>query len=642
MGSNFKRLFFIAACLLMVKKAWTQDLPKQLFSASNIPDSLKEDANSVVRYSLQDMKVEGPGKLTIKVHSIVTILNEKGDGEAEMVLYYNKKYDTYSDVVMRVYDANGGVIKKYHKGDMNDYSATADADLISDERVLAVKHTVVSYPTTIEIEYEENISSAFDLNSWDIQGNEQSVQNEYCHISIDANAGFRYLNKNTSVKPEMKSADGRNEYSWSVANLKAIKKEEGAEPWRVFPHIYFAAAKFNKEGYPGDISTWENFAKWQKALNDDGSSLSPEREAEIRKMTDTIKTDKAKAMFLYNYMQQNVRYVSVQLGIGGWKPFPATFVDQKKYGDCKALSNYMGALLKAVGIPSYYAIINAEANKEPADPSFPFNYFNHVIRCIPFKGDTTWLECTTNTDRFGKLGAFTENRNALIVTEDGGKLVSTPKSHAEDNQINSLTHLILDEDGGAKGEVKISSTGEIRALFVAELPGYNSDKQKEAILRIFDIKQPAAFDFKSGDDINGVKEVNLNLDFDKYCDIKAGDKLFYHPQALNCWDYKVPVFEKRKSDYYFDFPFEGVSTTVIYLPAGFEVETLPVNQSLKFTYGDFEVKYTYDEAKNQVLSVAKFNLNNQLIPAAKYTEMQEYLDAVAKVQNKKLVIKRKA
>jgi hypothetical protein len=72
------------------------------------------------------------------------------------------------------------------------------------------------------------------------------------------------------------------------------------------------------------------------------------------------------------------------------------------------------------------------------------------------------------------------------------------------------------------------------------------------------------------------------------------------------------------------------------------METLPTDQSLKFTYGSYEVKYKYDATKNQVISTAKFNLNNQVIPAAKYTEMQVYMDAVAKAQNKKLVIRRKA
>jgi hypothetical protein len=637
-------LFCISAVFCTtIFKGYSQDsdIPKDLYIAASIPDSLKENANSVIRYSSEEDIVRGPGKSTNKIHLIVTVLNEKADREAIMELFYNKKYDSYSDIIMRVYDDKGNVIKKYHKSDLNDYSATSGANLVTDERVLALKHTIASYPETIEIEYEEDVNSFFDIGEWNIQGDEQSVQNAYYRIVIDKDAGFRYLNKNTKIQPLKKEVDGKSEYSWEVKNLKAIKLEEHAQSWRVFPRVCFSSTKFNLNGYPGDISTWDNYGKWQKDLNADVCSLTPEREAEIRKMTDTIKTDKEKARFLYKYMQQNVRYVSIQLGIGGWKPFPATFVDQKKYGDCKALSNYMSALLKAVHIPSYYAVINAEANKEPADPSFPFDSFNHIILCIPFKNDTTWLECTSNITPFGKLGPFTENRNALIVTENGGRLIKTPRSTMEDNQFNSEVNLKLDADGGAKAKVKILCTGGYRF----DVIGYSAlkvDEQKEWMTNLLNLKQPSVFDYNPSADKNDVKEVDMNLEYDKFCDVMAGDKQFYRPHVFDLVAFTVPVEEKRNSDYYFEHPMQKSCVTTIDLPQGFEVETLPINQALKFTYGNYEVTYTYDAAKNQVISIAKFNLTNHVIPAAKYTEMQQYLDAIVKAQNKKLVIRRKA
>ena len=630
---------FLAPCCRA--QAQDKEVPAGLFVASTIPDSLKENANSIVRYAIEEDELNSGGKLVQKIHKVVAILNEKGDHEAAMELFYNKKYDSFSDISMRVYDAGGNLIKKYRKSDMADYAATDDETLVGDERVLFMKHTVASYPTTVETEYEEETGSFFDLGGWDIQEDQQSVQNSYYHVSIDDNAGFRYLNKNTTITPVKEGSDGRSKYSWTTKNLKAIKLEEGAEGWRVFPRVYFSQTKFNMQGYPGDISSWQNFGKWQKDLNADVCSLTPEREVEVRKMTDTIKSDKDKARFLYKYMQQNTRYVSVQLGIGGWKPFPASFVDQKKYGDCKALSNYMSALLKAVGIKSYYTIINAEKNKEPADPSFPFDSFNHVILCVPFKNDTTWLECTSAYQPFGKLGTFTENRNALIVTEDGGKLIRTPRSTMEDNQFISEVHLTLDADGGAKATVKILATGGYRDEYLG-VSTLKTDDQKAAMLQLLNIKQPMSFEIGLSKDNDGVRELNLNLDYDKFCDIAAGDKQFYRPHVFDLVAFTLPVEDHRKSDYYFDHPLEKTCLTTIDLPAGFEIETLPVNQSLKFTYGNYDVKYTYDAAKNQVISSAKFNITNQVIPAAKYNELQDYLESVEKAQNKKLVIKRKA
>jgi len=619
-----------------------QNIAADLYKASTIPLELKENANAVVRYSENTINVKGPGKETIKMHEIVTILNEKGDKEAEMVMGYNKKFDEYSNIEMRIYDANGVSIKKYHKSDMYDGSAAGDETMVTNERFLAVRHTVANYPTTVEIIYEENLNSFISLGGWGIQDRvEKSVQDAICTVTVDPAMGFRYKNENTAIVADKEKLNGMDVYTWQVKDLKAIKKEEHVLSWNVLPEVQFAVNNFNCYGYTGDFTSWQSFGNWIQSLNSDVCALTPQRVAEVQAMTKDIKTDKEKARFLYNYMQKSMRYVSIQLGIGGYKPFPATFVDEKKYGDCKALSNYMRALLKAVNINSYYAIIRAGANEKAADPSFPVNEFNHAILCIPFKNDTTWLECTSSTQPFGKLGAFTENRNALLITEDGGKLVNTPRSTMQDNQFNSEVHLTLNPDGGARAEIKIAGTGTYRDDYVG-VESVKLDQQKEYFTHWLNLKQPIFFDFKPAPDKDGVKEVKINLEYDKFCDVMAGDKQFYRSGVIDLCAFTVPIENARKTDYYFDTPLQKSCVTTIDLPAGFEVETLPANQTLKFAYGNYDVGYVYDAAKNQVTSTAKFNLTNQVIPAAQYTELQQYLDAVAKAQNKKLVIKRKA
>ncbi|WP_114939827.1 DUF3857 domain-containing protein [Mucilaginibacter endophyticus] len=640
----FNRLLLTAAAMfVLVVKSYSQDktIPKDLYVASTIPDSLKEDANSVVRYSSDEITVKAAGKMVKKHHAIIAVLNEKGDEAAQIALGYDKKFISVEDAQMLVYNAGGTMIKKYRKSDFYDHAATDGISIVTDDRVLYVGHTVSTYPATIEVIFEQDLNSYLDLGEWQILTPESAVQSAEYSVLVNPAVGFRYMNKNTAIKPEKTPAGEFEKYTWHVKNLKAIKPEDDAVSWQVMPKVMFATNTFQYGGIPGDISTWQNYGKWQQALNADVCSLSPERVEEIKKMTADIKTDKEKVKFLYQYMQQNMRYVSIQLGIGGLKPFPATFVDQKKYGDCKALSNYMYALLKAVNIPSYYAIINAGSNEEPADPAFPSDPFNHIILCVPFKSDTTWLECTNMQKPFGKLGPFTENRYALLVTEDGGKLVKTPRSIDVDNQLNSEVHIVLDAEGGAKAQLKISSTGEYRSDYLG-IASLKTDEQKQYLMRMLNMKQPSLFEFKPSTDKDGVKEVDIDLEYDKFCDVSAGNKQFYRPRVFDLWKTTVPVLEKRKSDFFFEIPMLKTCVTTIDLPAGFEIDAMPADQSLKFTYGTYDVKYVYDAAKNQVVSTTKFNLKNHVIPAAKYTEMQVYMDAIAKAQNKKLVIRRKA
>lgn len=638
--------FLLALAILVsanVRTLSAQDkgIPKDNYLASTIPDSLKENAHAVTRYSYLDITIKSPGHVAIKSHQIVTILDEKGYRESVFHVGFNKKYNTVSNAEMIVYGADAKLIKKYKKGDMYDHSAIDDETLFTDERILLAAHTIASYPVTIEMIYDEDLSS-FLQNAWYVaDADNVSVQNSTCKVTVNPEIGFRYKSENINVVPKKEKQDNMDVYTWTINNVKAEKPEQGCPPWLSAKKIVFTTDKFEYFGLDGNLDTWQNYGKWIAQLNADVDRLPPEREAEIRKMTDSIKDDKRKARFLYNYMQQNMRYVSVQLGLGGLKPFPAKFVDDKKYGDCKALVNYMYALLRAVNIPCYYSIVKAGINEEAADPAFPSDPFNHVILCVPFNNDTTWLECTNMKQPFGKLGPFTENRNALLITETGGKLVNTPRSNMADNRLDSYVHLSLQPDGGAKASVKFLSTGNYRDMYLA-LGAIKQDDQKKIMMRFLNIKQPISFDIKDGDDNGGTKETDIDLTYDRFFDIMSGDRQFYRPGVLDLWTSDLPETDKRKHDFYFESPMQKTCTTTIDLPEGFIIESLPADVNLKFSYGNYQSSYKYDAAKNQVTSVTKFNLNTHIIPAAKYTEMLTYTGAIAKAQNKKMVIRKKA
>ncbi len=175
----------------------------------------------------------------------------------------------------------------------------------------------------------------------------------------------------------------------SVNNLPVIEYESGAVSFESrYPCIILAATRFKMDDYEGDMTSWKNLGIWYNSLHKGLDQLPEDRKAFLKDLVKDAKDDREKVRIIYNYLQKNFRYVSIQLGIGGWKSLPANFTDQKKYGDCKGLSNYMYAALKAVGIKSYPALINAQYNKEPLDPSFPMSGFNHVILCVPQPKDS--------------------------------------------------------------------------------------------------------------------------------------------------------------------------------------------------------------------------------------------------------------
>ncbi len=150
---------------------------------------------------------------------------------------------------------------------------------------------------------------------------------------------------------------------------------------------------------------WNELGKFIIYLIADKDVLPAETLTTLKELIKNCPDRNSKIKAVYNYMQKRTRYVGVQIGIGGWQPIPAEYVDKKGYGDCKGLVNCTRAMLKAVGITSYYTLVNAGKNASPLITGFPCNHFNHIILCVPGPNDTTWLECTSQQQAYGFLKA---------------------------------------------------------------------------------------------------------------------------------------------------------------------------------------------------------------------------------------------
>lgn len=641
-NSFYQTLFLFCLCLIgLPALAQKTSVSPEYYKAAQIPDTLKKNANYVTRYYSQEITAKSIGKASIKYHVIKTLLNEHAESEALLILGYDKM-TSVSSPEMLIYDENGSLIKRYKKNDMYDHSAVDGMTLVTDDRLLLLKHTVVNYPVTVEVKFEYNFNNGYlDLADWTIQDTENSIQEAICKVTVNPEIGFRYKPRNIKLNPTKTTEEGYDVYRWEVKNLEAIKPESGSKAWQVLPKITFATNNVLFGGIKADFSTWNGFGVWQQELNKGLSGLPSARVEELKQMVSGLSTDKEKTRFLYEYMQKNVRYVGIQLGIGGWKPFPASFVDQKKYGDCKGLSNYMHALLTAVDIPSYYAVVRAGANEEAADPKFVNSPFNHIILCVPFKNDTTWLECTSNTAPFGKLGSFTENRNALLITEDGGKLVNTPKSKMEDHVFNSETAIEINPNGISTAKINIEVTGGYRADFIA-ISYKKTDEQKKEIINTLNLKQPDIFNLIEKDDKDGIKKLELNLEYQKLSDFSTGDKLFLRHGLFDLWKLTLPVNKERKTDYFFTHPRITQNRALYKLPDNMIPESLPSNINLKFCHGTYKSEYEYNQDKNEIINTAKLELSSHVIPASNYSEMQKFMDDLQKSMSKKLIIKKKS
>lgn len=608
-----------------------------ILDASTLSAALKVNAHSVKREEKINFEVKDIDEAKLTVHQVFTVL----DAEGEDVLFFNEYSTAFRkliDAEIKVYDANGKFVNKYKLKEMH-VQATGEG-LIEDGKYYFFRVAAPSFPVTVQFDSEVKYKGTLNYPDYYIQEPEQSIEYSSYTASVPVELDLRYKPKNIEIQPTVNSLGKNKFYNWEVKNLAAITKEKGSSRgYSNYAQVMISPTKFSMDGNEGDLTSWKNFGSWYSNLSKSSINLSEETKSSLKQMVNGATSDKEKIKIIYKYLQQNFRYVSIQLGIGGYKPFAAAFVNDKKYGDCKALSNYTQACLSAVGITSYTALINAQYNREPVDPAFPHNGFNHMILCIPAGKDTTWLECTSNTNDFGILGSFTENRNALLITPEGGVLVATPASKPSENTFTAATQVILNADASGESTSRIKTSGEYKQ----DLIHYVNEKKDEQIKYLINnlgFIQPDVYELTSDKKMDS-SEISFKLLIDKVPDFMAGSKMFLHPRIYKIWDLKLPDDDKRTTPFYFECPFIKTDTTVYQLPENYTVENLPKARDNKFEYGSFKSNYSYDAKANTVTSIAVLTLSQNLIPSDKFTITRKFFGSVIEEYTEKIVVKKK-
>ncbi|MEQ8423350.1 MAG: transglutaminase family protein, partial [Cyclobacteriaceae bacterium] len=394
----------------------------------------------------------------------------------------------------------------------------------------------VTYPYTVEYEYEMEMKYLYTFPDFFLYHDDE-VSAEKIEYSIVYPSDLKPRYKLFMIdEPNTRAVDrGMEEMKWEFANVIPDKFEPYSPPlYEVAPNISVSPVDFSFGGYVGKMDSWKNYGIWQGALNKGRGELAASTKKAVNELIQDTHNDEEKVKRIYHYLQNKTRYVSIQEGIGGMQPFPATLVDEVGYGDCKALSNYMVALLSEAGIKGYYTKIRAGRNERDIRKDFPSHQTNHIIVAVPNGMDTLWLECTSQTNPFGYLGTFTGDRFGLMVGEDGGKLVRTPSYTAEQNSQLRNAEVTITGSGNATATIKTSyaaiqfENGNLN--FILDRP----DKQKEWIQRNtqisnFDI---LSFSMTQKKEKIPVATVELELKLDRLVSV-SGKRIFLTPNLMN-------------------------------------------------------------------------------------------------------------
>ncbi len=636
------RLF---TCLLLSFLSYGLSAQKTLHSASDLDDVLTENANAIIR--LEETSIDLTSQKTLKrtYKKIVTVLNKKGIRHLGMQVYYDDKIKIRKLGAI-VYNSSGKEIRKFKSGDFKDIAAVSSISLYEDSRIKYLNYNPIAYPFTVEFYYETSSDNTAWVPFWrPLKGYYVSTEKSTYSIRYDAVSGFNSKTKNFSqFYISDHSKDGH--ISFEAQNLEAMPMEELSPDFQSFSPVLMATPKrFYYEGYSGEAKDWEQLGKWiHDNLLAEKTVLPEETRQLVKDLVEGVTDPIKKARIIYEYVQENTRYISVQVGIGGIEPITASEVDKVKYGDCKGLTNYTKALLEVAGVASNYTEVFATPDEQRGiDKDFPslLGQANHVILNIPTENnESVWLECTSQTTPFGFLGDFTDNRDVLSITPDGGKIIRTPKYTTLNNSQNTTATITVRDDKSMEANATIVSKGiQYNDKYQIER------KEPRDQNRYYKNRWPYIGAI-------GVREIKLQNDRDKVAFTEnimleaddyaatSGDLLLFSPNVLNRNTATPNRYRNRKLPLKIERGFVDEDFFEIHFPKDYKIDFIPENITLTNKYGDYSV-HIEKISETKLAYTRTFTVREGLYPKEEYAAYREFIKEVSKNDSAKIILIRK-
>ena len=354
------KLFFIIVLCLVI-----HNIEAQIENFNYPPDSLVLNTDAILIKSNTTYEIKSDKKYVQKVKNVLTIYNKAGLKFGNLKLFY----DNNSEILnfeANLYDENKKLVGKYDSKDLEDYSSYSSYTLFSDSRVKTFSVIANSYPITLSYEYEIKNNGIVGIDSW-FPAESYGISVLRAQLSIDIEEGVEIKTKDLNYNFNKKTTSnkkGNALNTWVIENLKALPYHNNISDYTtIFPGVFIAPMHIKFEGTEGDFSSWKNYGQWVNSLLENRDQLPSQLLQKLEVATSGM-SDYKRIKFVYNFVQDNTRYVNIALGLGGFQPIKASEVDEYGYGDCKALSNFTKSILNSLGIEAYYTEIGNGNNQK--------------------------------------------------------------------------------------------------------------------------------------------------------------------------------------------------------------------------------------------------------------------------------------
>ena len=613
-----------------------------------------EKADAVILYRETALTVTPNGKIKRLYRQVTKILRPDGVDQAKPRFYY--------DPLNTITELHGWSVTpdaKDYEVKERDAIDSADIDVEGGELVTDLRMKLLAIPgaqvgTVIGYEVEQELRPEFLSEDWEVQ-NIIPIAEERFTLTLPA--GWSYESRWLNHDIEAPRSLGPNQWIWVLNRVAPIKIEPFMPPWSgIAARMVLSMSPPGGKG--SGISTWNDIGIWYGRLINDRRVTSAAIKQKVAELTANAAAPLTKIQAIAKFVQTDIRYVAIELGIGGHQPHFAADIFSHRYGDCKDNATLLSTMLKEIGVESYYAIINTERGAVSASTP-PNLQFNHAILAIvlpagegadlpaqmlsPKWGRVLFFDPTDSLTPFGALRGELQANFALLVGQDGGELVQLPQLLPELSGVTRTATMELDDEGTLKGKVNEVHRGGHAAQQRAQLRAAAIDTD-----RIKPIERLAGASLSNFQVIKA-SVLNLHaeaLPFEWHYTLEvahysktAGDLLLLRPRLLG--NEAAAFLETpgaRVQAVEFDEPERDIDTVEIQLPVGYVVDELPPATNIEDGFASYHSK---TEFSGRTLKYTRtLEIKELSVPPAKAEELKLFYRKIAEDERNSAVLKR--
>jgi hypothetical protein len=639
-------------CALCVSRPAQADVPPWLRDAAqqaSAASSAAGEANAVILYDEQANEVKENGEVEVTYRRAYLILRPDGRKEGTLVVPFDSQ--------TKITSIRGWCLpktgKEYEVKDKDAAETGLGEDFYSD-----LRHKVLEIPAAVPgnvvgYEYRQKSRPYILQDEWWFQS-DLPVRLSRFTVNLPPNWKFRaYWMNYPKQSPKSESS---SEIEWEVENIPAIHEEQDMPAWRAVAGR-MGVTYTPPEGFAalGPVD-WPEIGKWYDGLSANAIQSTPEISAKGKELTASSTTWVEKARAVTAFVQSQVRYVAIEIGIGGYQPHSAADIYKHKYGDCKDKATLLRVMLHEVGIESYYAL--AQVDRGVVNPDFASAIsFNHAIVGIrvpdgqtvdtlslvddPKLGKLVFFDPTSSYTPFGYLPAELQDNYVLVSTPQGGQLVHLPLGPPSSNRILRTAKLELSPDGTLQGSVDETRFGDEaeteRELFLASA---GADRQK--VIEDFLASFLGGFKLTKAtsttlDDVSPTFGLHYEFTADHYAKT-VGNLLIIRPRVLGQKSSWVSEDGTRKFPIAFDDTSIQTDDFEISLPPGYVVDDTP--DPVKVDAGFATYASDIQVTPGKIHYKRTYQVNQVLVPADKIGALNKFNRQVAGDENSSVVLKK--